>query len=59
MFINALAWPDLVSVPQADGAPERDLAHQQVVHPAEAELQELHLLGLQVLEQRGCRTDND
>lgn len=38
----------LVGVPQADGAVEGHLPHQQVVHPAEGELQVTHLVLLQV-----------
>lgn len=36
--------PYLVRVPQADGAAERELPHQQVVHPPEGKLQVLHLV---------------
>lgn len=38
----------LVRVPQADCAAQRQLPHQQVVHPAEGELQILHLTLLEV-----------
>lgn len=38
----------LVGVPQANGAAEGHLPHQQVVHPAEGELQVPHLVLLQV-----------
>lgn len=38
----------LVGVPQADGAAQGHLPHQQVVHPAEGELQVPHLVLLQV-----------
>lgn len=38
----------LVRVPQADCAAQRQLPHQQVVHPAEGELQVLHLTLLEV-----------
>lgn len=34
----------LVGVPEADGAAERQLPHQQVVHPAEGELQVFDLV---------------
>lgn len=34
----------LVGVPQADGAAQRQLPHEQVVHPAEGKLQVLHLV---------------
>lgn len=40
--------PHLVGVPQADGAAKRQLPHEQVVHPAEGELQVPHLMLLQV-----------
>lgn len=38
----------LVGVPQADGAVEGHFPHQQVVHPAEGELQVPHLVLVQV-----------
>ena len=38
-----------VSVPHADGVFDADFAHQQAVHPAEAELDELYALELHVL----------
>lgn len=41
-----------IRVPHADRAPDAHLAHQQAVHPAEAELHELHPLALQMLRQR-------
>ena len=46
----------LVGVPQSDGAAERNLSHQQVVHPAERELEKLNLLVVQVCVQGGCNT---
>ncbi|KAL3952957.1 hypothetical protein ACCO45_012900 [Purpureocillium lilacinum] len=39
-------------VPHADGVLDADLSHQQAVHPAEAKLDKLHALLLQVLGQR-------
>lgn len=44
----------LVGVPQADGAVEGHLPRQQVVHPAEGELQVTHLVLLQVLMHSLC-----
>lgn len=45
----------LVGVPQADGAAQGYLAHQQVVHPAEGELQVPHLVLVQVPVDLPCR----
>lgn len=47
----------LVGVPQADGAAQGHLPHQQVVHPAEGELQVPHLVLLQVPVHLLCGTD--
>jgi hypothetical protein len=38
----------VVGVPEADGGGERELAHQQVVHPAEGELHEADLVAGEV-----------
>ena len=46
----------LVGVPQAHGAAQGQLPHQQVVHPAEGELQVPHLVLLQVPVHLLCRT---
>ena len=45
----------LVRVPQADGTAQGHLAHQQVVHPAEGELQVPHLVLVQVPVDLPCR----
>ena len=38
----------LVGVPESDGASQRQLSHQQVVHPAESKLEVLHLIPLEM-----------
>lgn len=38
----------LVGVPQANGTAQRQLPHQQIIHPAESKLQILHLTLLKV-----------
>ena len=43
-----------VRVPHADGVLERQLAHEQAVHPPEGELEELDTLLLKMGMQRGC-----
>lgn len=45
--------PYQVRVPEPDGTPERQLPHQQVVHPTERELQELYALVLYVVVKTG------
>lgn len=37
-----------IGVPEPDGGPERNLPHQQVVHPAERELEKLDAVLAQV-----------
>lgn len=50
--------PYLVGVPQTDGAAQRQLPHQQVVHPPEGKLQVLHLTPEQVAVNVLWRSDN-
>lgn len=50
--------PYLVGVPQADGAAQRQLSHQQVVHPPEGKLEVLHLTLHEVTVNVLWRTDN-
>lgn len=48
-------WPSyLVSVPQTNGAAQRKFSHKKIVHPAESELQILHLILLHVAMDSLC-----
>lgn len=38
VFVEGEVFPYLVRVPQADGAAQGKLSHQQVVHPTEGKL---------------------
>ncbi len=48
MFWLVLVQQYLVGVPQANGTAQRQLPHQQIIHPAENKLQILHLTLLKV-----------
>lgn len=45
---GAMAGAHLIGVPQADGAAQGQLPHQQVVHPAKGKLQVPHLVPVQM-----------
>jgi hypothetical protein len=47
-----------IGIPHPDRAPQRNLAHQQTVHPAEGKLDKLHILRLQMGIKRGIYTVN-
>lgn len=51
MEVGEAVFLGQVGVPKADDATERQFAHQEVVHPAEGELQVLHLVAGQVIVQ--------
>lgn len=60
MFWLVLVQEYLVGVPQADGTAQRQLPHQQIIHPAESKLQILHLTLLKVHVDIlcGCREES-